>query len=95
MESMRKEVLTFNVSRALADAYVYKGMAMEYLQIVGSGDTSNIAEVVECYETAGDLGLELLNSISKSTLNLTLSGVLEIALLRSVLLQMSHGMVRH
>ena len=49
---------------------------------------------MECYETAGDLGLELLNSISRSTLNLTLSGVLEIALLRSFLLQMSHGMVR-
>ena len=54
---------------------------------------SGIESIVECYETAGDLGLELLNSISRSTLNLTLSGVLEIALLRSFLLQMSHGMV--
>ncbi|XP_063695086.1 tetratricopeptide repeat protein 7B-like [Bolinopsis microptera] len=94
MESLRKDVLTFNASRALADAYVYKGMAMEYLKFVSnSEEDTDIESIVECYETAGDLGLELLNSISRSTLNLTLSGVLEIALLRSFLLQMSHGMV--
>lgn len=118
MESMRRrEMLTFNASRALADAYVYRGMAMEYLAIVSiaeevrtlpisnsfppllsfppishSQDTP-IEKIVECYETAGDLGLELLNSISRSPLNLTLSGLLEIAILRSFLLQMSHGMV--
>ena len=40
MESMKKDVLSFNASRALADAYVYKGMAMEYLQIVTLSDVS-------------------------------------------------------
>ena len=29
---MKKDYLSFNVSRALADAYVYKGMAMEQLR---------------------------------------------------------------
>ena len=38
MESMRKDVLSFNASRALADAYVYKGMAMEYLKFVSNTD---------------------------------------------------------
>ena len=38
MESMRKDVLTFNASRALADAYVYKGMAMEYLKFVSHSE---------------------------------------------------------
>ena len=38
MERMRKDVLTFNASRALADAYVYKGMAMEYLKFVSNSN---------------------------------------------------------
>ena len=89
-----QEVLSFNASRALADAYVYKGMALEYLQIVNPDhEDFTVDRVVECYETAGDLGLELLNSISRSTLDLTLSGVLEMALIRSFLLNMSNGKV--
>ena len=51
--------------------------------------------MIRCYEAAGDIALELLNSISKSTVSLTISGVLEIALVRSVLLQMKYGTVSH
>ena len=39
---MKKDVLSFNASRALADAYVYKAMAMEYLQIVTLSEVSFI-----------------------------------------------------
>ena len=61
MERMRKDVLTFNASRALADAYVYKGMAMEYLKFVSNSNevcqtlqdtmlVDNISSTTKCYQ---------------------------------------------
>ena len=52
-----------------------------------------IEGIIECYESAADLGLALMGSTTRSSFNLTLSGVLEMALLRSILLQMKHGQV--
>lgn len=92
LDLMKKECLSFNVSRALADAFVYKGMSMEQLRELLSASVE-IEGIIECYESAADLGLALMGSTTRSSFNLTLSGVLEMALLRSILLQMKHGQV--
>ena len=41
MEAMRKESLSFNVTKALADAYVYKGMSLEYLNTAYGNNSSS------------------------------------------------------